>query len=693
MYIVTFYSYRGGVGRTTALANVALDLALRGRKVLLVDFDLEAPSLPSFVHLRPKDGAHPGLVEFIAEYLRSGKSPDIRNYVYEAKPFNKDCAKVWVMPAGRGGDDYWQAFHGINWKELYGLRDGFVLFEDIKFQWREAFHPDYVLIDTRAGINDRLAICTRQLPDALVMMLTPDRSGDKSRKVLEDELSHQLEIAEASSDLPPPGPASFKDLCGFSFKLAIAAASSGELGASDRVGLERVLRDVIMKPPLGLRSTDALIYVASKVPDLDGEYLDLGIQSYELRDAFDTDPLVIIPHAPELLLDRQIIPSRSPRKRLPRAYRDLADALIRGNCTRDRDGARTFLNKLQKDPGQGVGYPKLKLPDIPDLVDLENRWYPDSSAQLDQVIKNFDSDPDVLARAASCLFLAERYDRAMETLDQAIEQAFKIDHPLDSLLWQRASYRRRLRLPGAVDDLLRLLEVPAPPKSDLGSPKLDTTPLDTAYPLTPDFPGIDRYAVSAFQQLRRLDPDKIQVAKKKPRIQQLAPDVQQALIADAPITFSPLSADLKQDPDYLIRSRRWRDVIALLEARVAQPSSTFLADLFALAMAYWGTGNEARATELCRSACEHMPEGSEPDPEEIAFRSLLFWRAGDGNRARKLLDRCEELLAEVSGDEFFSCWRYQFVNRDQFQEDCESLRKMVEGKAAIRPVFLGKERS
>jgi MinD-like ATPase involved in chromosome partitioning or flagellar assembly len=661
MYTVTFYSYRGGVGRTTALANVAIDLALRGRKVLLVDFDLEAPSLPSFVHLRPKDGAHPGLVEFIAEYLRSGKSPDICNYVYPAKPLDKDCAEIWVMPAGRGGVDYWQAFHGINWKELYGLRDGFVLFEDIKFQWQEFLHPDYVLIDARAGINDRLAICTRQLPDALVTMLTPD--------------------------------------------------SGGEAGASDKAGLEQVLRDVMMKPPPGLRTTDDVIFVASKVhPDFDGEDLELAVPCHE-EVSIGLFPRVTIPHAPELLLEQQIIPNPSPRKRLSRAYRDLANALIRSNCTCERDGARAFLRELQQHPIWAVGLRKWKLPDIPDVLDLETRWYSKGiggDVQLDQVIKNFDRDPDILAQAASCLFLAERYDRAMETLDQAIDRAFELNHPLDSLLWQRASYRRRLQLPGAVDDLLRLLEVPAPPKTrhfepeDAGSPESDTTPLDTADPLTPDFPDIDRYAASAFQQLRRLDPDRIQEAMKKPRIQQLSPDAQQALIADVPfIRRNPLSEVQKQDPGYLFRARRWRDLIALLETRVAQPSSTSLADLFYLAMAYWGDGNEARATEVCHGFRELMLKARDPASmaqnlgasalQEIPLMSLMFWRAGDAITARKLLDRCDELLAEVSGDDFFSYWRFHPVNRDQFQEDCESLRKMIEDKACIRPFFLGRE--
>ena len=48
MYITTFYSFKGGVGRSMALANAGVELARRGRKVLLVDFDLEAPGLDTF---------------------------------------------------------------------------------------------------------------------------------------------------------------------------------------------------------------------------------------------------------------------------------------------------------------------------------------------------------------------------------------------------------------------------------------------------------------------------------------------------------------------------------------------------------------------------------------------------------------------------------------------------------------------
>ena len=48
--IVTFYSYKGGTGRTMALANVAWILASAGKKVLVADWDLEAPGLHRFFH-------------------------------------------------------------------------------------------------------------------------------------------------------------------------------------------------------------------------------------------------------------------------------------------------------------------------------------------------------------------------------------------------------------------------------------------------------------------------------------------------------------------------------------------------------------------------------------------------------------------------------------------------------------------
>ena len=69
---VTFYSFKGGVGRTTALTHVASILAMRGLKVVAVDLDLEAPGLSTAFNLKPQPKY--GIVDYFYErsYLPEG---------------------------------------------------------------------------------------------------------------------------------------------------------------------------------------------------------------------------------------------------------------------------------------------------------------------------------------------------------------------------------------------------------------------------------------------------------------------------------------------------------------------------------------------------------------------------------------------------------------------------------------------
>src|SRR5688500_1566192 len=70
--IVTFYSYKGGVGRSMALANTGVILAQWGYRVLMIDFDLEAPGLEKFFSSLvdiPKVREQKGIVDFLSDYF------------------------------------------------------------------------------------------------------------------------------------------------------------------------------------------------------------------------------------------------------------------------------------------------------------------------------------------------------------------------------------------------------------------------------------------------------------------------------------------------------------------------------------------------------------------------------------------------------------------------------------------------
>ncbi|MER9819167.1 AAA family ATPase [Mesorhizobium sp. M0129] len=173
MFVVTFYSYKGGVGRTMALVNTAVALTRLGRRVLVVDFDLEAPGLPSYQTFQSAE-CERGLVDYVNAYRATGVAPNASEFI---APCDVEGMKIWLMPAGRHTQrGYTEALNAIDWHRLYEEQDGYLMFEDLKQQWSryDGHGFDYVLIDSRTGHTDVGGICTRQLPDAVVVMFLPN---------------------------------------------------------------------------------------------------------------------------------------------------------------------------------------------------------------------------------------------------------------------------------------------------------------------------------------------------------------------------------------------------------------------------------------------------------------------------------------------------------------------------------------
>lgn len=81
--IATFYSYKGGVGRTAALSNVGVVVAQLGYGVLLVDLDLEAPGLDQYISNMDKQFGLSAEVDFptgMLYMLRELKESDTPDY-------------------------------------------------------------------------------------------------------------------------------------------------------------------------------------------------------------------------------------------------------------------------------------------------------------------------------------------------------------------------------------------------------------------------------------------------------------------------------------------------------------------------------------------------------------------------------------------------------------------------------------
>jgi WD40 repeat protein/MinD-like ATPase involved in chromosome partitioning or flagellar assembly len=190
--IVTFYSYKGGVGRSFALANVAAALANWGFRVLCVDWDLEAPGL-SYYFKEWSGLPDRGLVQLISELrpaLRSVESSvsksgssiipssdhgvDWRRYVIEVSLPNVRH-KLGLIGAGSEDPLYTTKLQQINWPRLFEEYGFGSYLEYLRAEWRKEY--DFVLIDSRTGITDISDICTIHLPDILVFLFTANHQS------------------------------------------------------------------------------------------------------------------------------------------------------------------------------------------------------------------------------------------------------------------------------------------------------------------------------------------------------------------------------------------------------------------------------------------------------------------------------------------------------------------------------------
>ena len=266
-----FIPFKGGVGRTLALANVATHLASAGKKVLVVDFDLEAPGLSSIL---PPDDRCRGILEYVESFQSTNIAPDVREFCYSIDINDSDGA-LFVMPASANLGGHADSLARIDWHALYERQNGYLMVEDLKKQWEERLNVDYVFIDSRTGHTDVEGICTRQLPDALVLLFFPNEQN-------------RLGITEVSK----------------------------RVRADD---------DDSAKP--------TQLFVASNVPDLDDEHDVLANLLNRFSESLEySQPDAVIHHYPSLrLLEEPLFVRDRPNTKLAKEYLTLASAVQRAN--------------------------------------------------------------------------------------------------------------------------------------------------------------------------------------------------------------------------------------------------------------------------------------------------------------------------------------------------------------------------
>ncbi len=178
MKTITFYSYKGGVGRSLALVNIASRLAEFGKKVCVIDFDLEAPGLHlKFRDIRKQNSQ--GIVDYVYEFSNNGRLPEkINEYTSEVVVPKSDTPITLITAGDTESSEYWKKLSSINWYELiYENPDGLAFFLKLKETIEDQIKPDFLLIDSRTGISETSGITLSLLAEEVVILAANNKEN------------------------------------------------------------------------------------------------------------------------------------------------------------------------------------------------------------------------------------------------------------------------------------------------------------------------------------------------------------------------------------------------------------------------------------------------------------------------------------------------------------------------------------
>lgn len=232
--IYTFYSFKGGVGRSMALANVAELLYRYGLKVLMVDLDLEAPGLERYFDV-PEAAYNPtdvldkrGLIDMLISYKKLYSLPRLnlsesstfadassqKQFSFPVEPLTNFIVPIYesgnhggtlhIIPAGyRAGDEftrYSERVRSFDWDNFYSEWKGEEFFEWFRCE-AESF-ADVVLIDSRTGVTEMGGVCTYQLADVVVMFAGPNQQNLDGTLMMAESLVNPDLIQEGRKGRP-----------------------------------------------------------------------------------------------------------------------------------------------------------------------------------------------------------------------------------------------------------------------------------------------------------------------------------------------------------------------------------------------------------------------------------------------------------------------------------------------------------
>jgi MinD-like ATPase involved in chromosome partitioning or flagellar assembly len=179
--VIAIHSYRGGTGKSNLTANLAATIALQGKRVAVVDTDLQSPGIHTLFGLDERSTDRT-----LNDYLWD-RSP-IQDAVYDVSPgLGVEAGRLFLVPASVNAEEIARILsEGYN---VGLLNDGFR-------QLIKLLELDYLFIDTHPGLS-RETLLSIAISNLLILILRPDQQDFQGTAVTVD-VARQLRVRQLS---------------------------------------------------------------------------------------------------------------------------------------------------------------------------------------------------------------------------------------------------------------------------------------------------------------------------------------------------------------------------------------------------------------------------------------------------------------------------------------------------------------
>lgn len=182
--IISIHSFRGGTGKSNTTANLASQVALAGKRVGIVDTDIQSPGIHVLFGLDEKK-----MGKTLNDYLH-GKC-EIKEVALSIGEFAADSpgrtklagTKLWLIPSSIRGREISEVLR--DGYDVNRLNEGLqTLLKDLDL--------DYLFIDTHPGLNEE-TLLSIAISDVLILIMRPDQQDLQGTAVTVD-IARSLDV-------------------------------------------------------------------------------------------------------------------------------------------------------------------------------------------------------------------------------------------------------------------------------------------------------------------------------------------------------------------------------------------------------------------------------------------------------------------------------------------------------------------